>query len=148
MIVGTEKIKRLIMNKLDVYHAVLRGGGYGKFASELTEEIYELIGDDMNSEWGLAHNFPPELEKVAKKLESGLNINLMRNEKAIEVYSWILEQEKIGKPISKFIEWAMNDEQAKFVSKYRFNPGLIQNDYRFAFENKNENNPLGLEINF
>ena len=102
--------------------------GRNKFSKDLAKQIYGLLEADMDARWNSAHDFPQELEPVIRKLQKGLGMNLMRDETAVEVYRWIKEQDEAGKPIEKFIEWALADEQRKFISKYRFNPGLIKNE--------------------
>ncbi len=143
---GTEQIKRLIMSKLGDHNAVLRGIGYGKFAGELANEIFELIGGDMDASWNTGHGFPQELEGIVRILEKGLGIILSRKPETIETYQWIKEQNEKGRSVKRFIEWATGAEQAKFVGKYRFNPGLIKLDYQYAFENKAGYNPQNLEV--
>lgn len=135
MKIGTEQIKRKILAKLKRSKAVLNGVKYGDFADELTAEIMELIGDDMrNKEWDLIHSFPAELATIVDRLERGLGLrNMMRDERAQEVYRWIIEQEKEGKSLKVFISWALDAERARYVGKYRNNPDAIKTDYQMAF---------------
>lgn len=145
---GTEKVKRLIMNKLGNHNAALRGIGYGKFAAELAEEINELYGGEMDNIWNEGHGFPAELESTVRTLEKGLGIILSRKSDTIEIYEWVREQDKSGKSVKRFIEWATSPEQAKYAGKYRFNPGLIKLDYQYAFEDQAGYNPQNLEVGF
>lgn len=135
MKIGTEQIKHKILRKLKKYKAHLTGGKYGDFADELADEIIELLGDDMrNKQWDLEHDFPAELAAIVEKLERGLGLrNMKRDERAQEVYRWLIEQEKNGKPIKNFISWALDSERARFVGKYKNNPDAIKVDYQFAF---------------
>lgn len=140
---GTQKLVYQVENIL--YENHIRNGRR-RIANEIVDTIMELLEADMNKDWNMGHNFPTELETTVRKLERGLGINLMRDDNAIEVYRWIKEQDEKGKSIQKFIEWALQDEQRKYISKYRFNPGLLKNDYPFAFEDTNGYNPQQLEI--
>jgi hypothetical protein len=144
---GTQQIKYKITDALKKYKAVLNGIKHGPFADELTAEIFELIGGDMNADWNMRHAFPVELEPFVRKIERGLGINLMRDEKSIEVYEWLQEQDREGHTIARWIEWAKDDERVKFINQYR-QPGLIKTHYKFAFDGEGKYNPQGLEIGF
>ena len=131
---GTEEIKHVILRTLKKHNAQLRGIKYGAFADELTEYIFDLIGDDMNRGWNIAHDFPDHLEKLVRRLENGLKFNLFpRTEEVKPVYEWILEQEARGMKLEKFIAWAMHPDRIKYAGKYRSKPLYIQADYPQAF---------------
>jgi len=134
MKIGTEQIKHKIIDKLKKNKAHLKGVKHGDFADELAKEIMELIGDDMrNKEWDLIHSFPAELAAIVDRLERGLGLrNMMRDERAQEVYRWIIEQEKDGKSLKVFISWALDAERVRFVGKYKNNPDAIRVDYQAA----------------
>lgn len=138
MKIGTEQIKHKILPKLKKYKAHLTGVKYGDFADELADEIIELLGDDMrNKQWDLAHDFPAELAAIVEKLERGLGLrNMKRDERAQEVYRWIIEQEKAGKSLKVFITWALDAERARYVGKYKNNPEAIKIDFQLAFTNQ------------
>lgn len=132
---GTDQVKHKVLHYLKKYKAVLRGAKYGEFADELTAEIMKLIGDDMrNKEWDDWHGFPEELRVIVTRLERFLNLrNMMRDERAVEVYQWIAEQESAGKTIAKFADWALQPERAQFVGKYKKTPEAIKTDWALAF---------------
>ena len=134
MKIGTEQIKHKIIDKLKKNKAHLKGVKHGDFADKLAKEIMELIGDDMrNKEWDLIHSFPAELAAIVDRLERGLGLrNMMRDERAQEVYRWIIEQEKDGKSLKVFISWALDAERVRFVGKYKNNPDAIRVDYQAA----------------
>ena len=134
MKIGTEQVKRKIMNKLKKHKATLRDIGYGEFSQELAEEVISLFGDDMNTEWMVAHDFKPEYEEIAKRLEKGLSMNLFkRTSAAAVVYQWLIEQEQQGKKIETFCHWAMNPSRREYVGKYRSKPENIMADFPLAF---------------
>ena len=143
---GTQQLVYKVENILYENHVK---NGRRRIAHEIVDEIMRLIGDEMKNDWNLAHAFPKELEPIVRKMEKEFGINMMRDEEAIEVYRWITEQEKEGKPLARFIEWATSDEQIRYVAKYRLNPGLIRNDYRIAFgDAEKKYNPQNLEVGF
>jgi len=147
---GIEEIKQIILNNL--YSSGYMGGiPFKKFAKDTAKIIYETIlenGDDMNKLWNLAHDFPLELEPVARRIERELGVRVMRDEAAADVFRWLLEQEKNGKPLSKFFEWAKSPERVQYINQYR-TPGVIQAHYPLVFAASiNQYNPQNLEIGF
>jgi hypothetical protein len=135
MKIGTDQIRYEIIKRLKKYDAYLKGINRGDFADELAGEIIKLFGDDMrNKEWDLIHSFPAELAAIVDRLERGLGLrNMMRDDRAQEVYRWIIDQEKEGKSLKVFISWALDAERARFVGKYKNNPDAIKTDYQMAF---------------
>lgn len=135
---GTQQIEDKIVSQLKQANAKLNCG-YGKFAKDLAKRIYELMeGSTVDAQWNFVHNFPPELEAVVRKLERGLGLrNMKRDEGAIEIYKFMIEQEKTGCLISQFITWATEPERVKFVGKYRNSPEAIQLDYKQVFSRAN-----------
>ena len=130
MNVGTEQIKYKILRALKKHKAVLRGIKYGEFADDLSEEIFELIGGEM-LEMDLMHNIPTNIMQLIRKLERGLGgYKFPRDEQALEVYRWILEQPE--KELKTFITWATELDRIQYVGKYRNNPLAIQFDWEQA----------------
>lgn len=113
-----------------------------KYISKITRikmrDVLELhLGneDDMkNKQWDAAHGFPAELVPIVDKLERALGLrNMMRDERAQDVYRWLIEQEKAGRTIAKFAEWASMPERAAYISKYKKNPDAIKTDWGIVF---------------
>lgn len=144
MKIGTQKLRYAVENILYENHVIK---GRRRIANEIVDEFEKLMGDDMNIEWNMGHGFPQDLESIVRKLERGLGLTLPRDTDAAETYRWLKEQEQNGRPVSKFIEWALSKERAQYVNKYRKSPGLFKVDYEFAFETAGYN-PQGLEIGF
>lgn len=130
---GYEEIKQLIYDQLVRANANLPIGR-NKFSKDLAKKIYELLEPEMNAEWNNAHGFPQELEQIVRKLENGLGLRMKRDERAAEVYKWIIEQEKNGRSVGKFIAWAVDRQRVQFVGKYRNSPEAIRIDYKMVFE--------------
>jgi hypothetical protein len=144
MKVGTQTLVYKVENILYENHVK---NGRRRIANEIVDEIMSLIGGEVNTEWNIGHGFPQDLEAVVRKFERGLGLTMPRDTDAAETYRWIKEQEQNGRPIKKFIEWAISVERAQYVGKYRKSPGLLKIDYEFAFETQGYN-PQGLEIGF
>lgn len=142
--VGTEKIKRMILKALKNHGASFKRTRYGVFADELANEIYGLIGGEMNLEWNSVHGFPNELEPLVRKLERGLGLRMKRDERAVEVYQWIREQG--DERLKAFIKWATDPERARFLGKYRNSPEAIQIDYQMVGTGGNDRPDL--EVGF
>lgn len=134
---GVQDIRDIIYN--NAKRAGFKGGmPYGKFAKDTADLIYEMITnkepDMRNKEWDDWHGFPDELKLIVTRLEKFLNLrNMMRDERAVEVYQWVADQEKAGKTIAKFAEWALQPERAQFVGKYKKTPEAIKTDWQLAF---------------
>lgn len=148
---GLQEIKDIIFNHLK--RSGYRGGvGIGKLSKDTAEEIYELLerNEDMNKGWNAAHDFAPELEKVARRLEKGLSLGLFkRTPEAAEVYKWVIEKEKNGESLDVWMTWAMNPDRVKYVGKYRANITNIVADWPQAFDGRVKGyNPQNLEIGF
>jgi len=105
MKIGTQKLKYTVETILYENHII---NGRRRIANEIVDTIMELIGGDMNLEWNLGHGFPQDLEKVVRELERGLGLNMPRDTDAAETYRWIKEQAQNGRPVSKFIVWALD----------------------------------------
>jgi hypothetical protein len=54
-------------------------------------------------------------------------------EDAIKIYKWIAEQEAKGQKLSVFVEWAKDQERARFIRMYRKDPSEIKVDWMQAF---------------
>lgn len=133
MKINREKLEYDVENILYEAHF---GGGRRKVAKRIVRHIMDQVDgeESVNKSWNLAHDFAPELEQVARRLEVGLAQNLFkRTPAAAEVYKWILEQEEEGNELDKFIKWAMSEERIRYVGKYRARPENIIADYPQAF---------------
>ena len=148
---NSESAKRKILmpkglKKLEyeVENMLYENGYRGKTSkTTLAREIVKLIADDLmeekqdktpmkNAQWNMAYGFPSELDLLVEKLERGLGINnMMRDERAVEVYRWIEKQTGLD----KFIQWATHKDRVQFVGKYRNNPSAIKNEWKLAFAN-------------
>ena len=136
--IGTEPVKRKVMNKLKKYKAVLRGIGYGEFADEIVSEFFELLGDSMNHEvktLARGRGIPEEVLKMCERVEKAFGFDAMNlTDKDIEIYKWLIEKNKEGQTIERFVEWAREPERAQFIRKYRNSTGNIKNDWNLAFQ--------------
>lgn len=132
MNINREKLEYDVENILYEAHF---GSGRRKVAKRIVRHIMDQVdGGDMNKQWNIAHDFAPELEKVARRLETGLALNLFkRTPEAAEVYKWILSEEEQGRDLDKFMKWAMAEERVRYVGKYRARPENIIADYPQAF---------------
>lgn len=128
---GTQHIQDIIYQQ--VKRAGYKGGiPHGKFAKDTAKLIFELIGDDVSKrDWNLAYNFPQELEPIVAQLSKGFGFEMMRDDNAKEVYTWLKEQGR--DKIAAFIKWATDAERVKYVMKYRKAPGLIKTEWKSAF---------------
>lgn len=125
----------------DLYNAIKETKYMGvKVRTKLRDVLEEKIGkeDNMrNKQWDGLHDVPSDIAKIVDRLERALGLrNMMRDERAVEVYQWIAEQESTGKTIAKFADWALQPERAQFVGKYKKTPEAIKTDWQIAFENK------------
>lgn len=133
---GTKQLEYLVENML--FEAHYKGNvGRRRLARQIVESVvsnYQPEETMRNKQWDMAHDFPSDLAPIVEKLERTLGLrNMMRDERAQEVYRWIIEQESIGNSIKKFSEWALQPERAQFVSKYKKTPEAIKTDWQFAF---------------
>lgn len=133
--IGTEPLS------WELYNAIKDTKYIGKATRIKMREVLENnLGKEetmRNKQWDLAHDFPPDLASIVDKLERGLGLrNMKRDDRAQEVYRWIIEQEKAGKSLKVFITWALDAERARYVGKYKNNPEAIKIDFQLAFTNQ------------
>jgi hypothetical protein len=133
---GTKQLEYLVENML--FEAHYKGSvGRRRLARQIVEAVVENYQPEKimrNKQWDLAHDFPADLAPIVEKLERALGLrNMMRDERAQEIYRWLIEQEAAGKTIKTFAEWALQPERAQFVGKYKKTPEAIKTDWSFAF---------------
>lgn len=136
---GTKQLEYLVENILFESH--YKGSvGRRRLARQIVEAVvsnYQPEETMHNKQWDLAYDFPADLAPIVEKLERALGLrNMKRDERAKEVYRWVIEQEAAGKKIVKFSEWALQPERSQYVGKYRNNPEQIKTDWLKAFETK------------
>lgn len=123
----------------ELYNAIKDTKYIGKATrTKMREVLEEKLGKEetmRNKQWDLAHDFPADLAPMVEKLERALGLrNMKRDDRAVEVYRWVLEQEAAGQTVQKFAEWAKMPERVQFIGKYKNNPEAIQRDWALAFE--------------
>jgi len=129
---GTQQIQNIIFNQAK--RAGLRGYPLGKFAKDTAKMISELLEQDIPDRPEPSRPFPEHLDSLVRRLEDGLKFNLFpRTDEAREIYEWIVEQEKQGYKLERFISWAMHSDRVKYAGKYRSKPSYLKADYPQAF---------------
>lgn len=131
---GTKNLEYIVENLL--FEAHYKGNvGRRRLARQIVEAITEKDEPMRNKQWDLAHDFPADLAPMVEKLERALGLrNMKRDDRAVEVYRWVVEQEAAGQTVQKFAEWAKMPERVQFIGKYKNNPEAIQRDWALAFE--------------
>jgi len=126
---GTDDIAYELFKALSDAGIKISRDKFKKIVREKLNEMDEGGTPVNNKQWNVAYDFPADLEPIIQNLEKGLGIrNMMRDERAIETYRWIAQQEGLD----KFIEWATSSERVQYVQKYRRSPEQIKNEWKIA----------------
>lgn len=75
------------------------------------------------------------VHNVAVRLSAGLRRGeFPESLKAQSIYKWILEREKQGQSLDRFIAWAMDGKRAEYSFVYHKDPALIKRDWMQVFD--------------
>lgn len=130
---GTQQIQDIIYTQAK--RAGLRGYPLGKFAKDTAKMIGDMLGEiELRDKTEAPQAYPQHIETLVRRLEKGLKFNLFpRTTEAREIYEWVLDQEKQGYPLDRFISWALQPDRLKYAGKYRSKPMYIKADWPQAF---------------